>query len=114
MLKILHASLQHYVNQEHPDVQVGFRKGRATRDQTANIRWIIGKPREFQETIYLCFINYAKAFDCVNHEKLWQVLREMGIPDCLTCLLRNLYAGQEAIFRALFGTTDWLKIEKGI
>ena len=95
MLKIWHASLQHYVNQEHPDVQVGYRKGRATRDQTANIRWIIGKPREFQETIYLWFINYAKACVCVDHKKLWKALQEMGIPGHLTCLLRNLYVGQE-------------------
>ena len=105
-LNILHASLQHYVNQELPDVQVGFGKGRGTRDQIANIHWIIEKAREFQKNNYLCFINYAKAFDCVNHEKLWQVLREMGIPDCLTCLLRNLYMGQEAIIRTLYGTID--------
>ena len=113
-LNILHASLQHYVNQELPDVQVGFGKGRGTRDQIANIHWIIEKAREFQKNNYLCFINYAKAFDCVNHEKLWQVLREMGIPDCLTCLLRNLYMGQEAIIRTLYGTIDWFKIEKGV
>ena len=89
-LNILHASLQHYVNQELPDVQAGFRKGRGTRDQIANIRWIIEKAREFQKNNYLCFINYAKTFGCVNHEKLWKVLREMRIPDHLTCLLRNL------------------------
>ena len=96
MLKILHARPQHYVNQEHPDVQVGFRNGRGTRDQVANILRVIEKAREFQKNIYLCFINYAKAFDCVDHDKLWNALREMGIPDYLTCLLRNLYAGQEA------------------
>ena len=95
-LNILHASLQHYVNQELPDVQAGFRKGRGTRDQIANIHWIIEKAREFQKNNYLCFINYAKTFGCVNHEKLWKVLREMRIPDHLTCLLRNPYAGQEA------------------
>ena len=91
-----HAKFQHYVNQELPDVQAGFRKGRGTRDQIANIRWIIEIAREFQINIYLCFINYAKAFDCVDHDKLWKALREMGIPDYLTCVLRNLYAGQEA------------------
>ena len=93
MLKILHARLQHYANQELPDVQAGFRKGSGTRDQIANIHWIIEKAREFQENIFLCFINYAKAFDCVNHNKLWKVLKEMGIPDHVTCLQRNLYAG---------------------
>ena len=93
MLKILHARLQHYANQELPDVQTGFRKGSGTRDQIANIHWIIEKAREFQEKIFLCFINYAKAFDCVNHNKLWKVLKEMGIPDHVTCLQRNLYAG---------------------
>ena len=96
MLKILHARLQHYANQELPDVQDELRKGRRTRNQIANIRWIIEKAREFQKNIYLCFINYAKAFDCVDHDKLWKALREMGIPDSLICLLRNLYAGQEA------------------
>ena len=99
MLKILPARLQHYANQELPDVQAGFRKGRGTRDQIANILWIIEKPREFQKNIYLCFINYAKAFDCMDHEKLWKALREMGILDHLTCLLKNLYAGQEATVR---------------
>ena len=84
------------MNQEIPDVQAGFRKGRETRDQIANIRWIIKKATEFQKTIYFCFIDYAKAFDCVHHNKLWKILKEMGIPDCLTCLLRNLYKGQEA------------------
>ena len=93
MLKILQARLQQYVNHVLPDVQAGFRKGRGTRDQIANIRWIIKKAREFQENIYFCFIDYAKAFDCVDHNKLWKILKEMGIPDHLTCLLRNLYAG---------------------
>ena len=95
MLKIFHASLQHYVNQQLPDVKARFRKGRETRDQIANIRWIREKAREFQKNIYLCFINYAKAFDCVDCDKLWKALREMGIPDHLTCLLRNLYLGQK-------------------
>ena len=94
MLKILQAMLQQYVNHETPDVQAGFRKGRGTRDQIANIRWIIRKAREFQKNIYFCFIDYAKALDCVDHNKLWKILKEMGIPDHLTCLLRNLYAGQ--------------------
>ena len=96
MLKILQARLQQYVNCELPNVQAGFRKGRGTRDQTANIRSIIGKVREFQKNIYFCFIDYAKAFDYVDHNKLWKILKEMGIPDHLTCLLRNLCAGQEA------------------
>ena len=95
-------------------VQAGFRKGRGTRDQIANIHWIIEKAREFQKNIYLCFIDYAKAFDYVDHDKLWKALREMGIPDHLTCLLRNLYTGQEATVRTLYGTTDWFKIEKGV
>ena len=95
MLKILQARLQQYVNHELPDVQAGFRKGRGTRDQIANIRWIIEKAREFQKNIYFCFFDYAKAFDCVDHKKLWKILKEMGILDHLTCLLRNLYAGQE-------------------
>ena len=93
MLKILQARLQQYVNRELPDVQTGFRKGRGTRDQIANICWIIEKAREFQKNIYLCFIDYAKAFDCVDHNKLWKILQEMGISDHLTCLLRNLYGG---------------------
>ena len=114
MLKILQARLQQYVNHELPDVQAGFRKGRGTRDQTVNISWIIEKPREFQKNIYFCLLNYAKAFDCVNHNKLWKILKEMGIPDHLTCLLRNLYAGQEAIVRTGHGTTDWFQIGKGI
>ena len=96
MLKILQARLQKYVNREPPDVQAGFRKGRGTRDQIANICWIMEKAREFQKNIYFCFIGYAKAFDCVGHNKLWKILKEMGIADYLTCLLRNLYAGQEA------------------
>ena len=125
MIKILQARLQQYMNCEIPDVQAGFRKGRGTRDQIANIRWIMekarefqkniyfcfidyAKAREFQKNIYFCFIDYAKAFDCVDHNKLWTILREMGIPDHLTCLLRNLYAGQEATVRTGHGTTDWL------
>ena len=96
MLKILQARLQQYVNCELPDVQAGFRKGRGTKDQIANIRWIINKVREFQKNIYFRFIDYAKAFDCVDHNKLWKILKETGIPDHLTCLLRNLYASQEA------------------
>ena len=99
MLKILQARLQQYVNRELPDVQADFRKGRGTRDQIANIRWIIEKAREFQKNIYFCFIDCAKAFDCVAHNKLWKILQEMGIPDHLSCLLRNLYAGQEATVR---------------
>ena len=99
MLKILQARLQQYVNHELPDVQGGFRKGRGNRDQIANICWIIKNAREFQKNIYFCFIDYTKAFDCVDHNKLWKILKEMGIPDHLTCLLRNLYAGQEATVR---------------
>uniref|UniRef100_A0A8B9XAU3 RNA-directed DNA polymerase n=1 Tax=Bos mutus grunniens TaxID=30521 RepID=A0A8B9XAU3_BOSMU len=114
MLKILQAWLQQYVNHELPDVQTGFRKGRGTRDQIANIRWIMEKAREFQKDIYFCFIDYAKAFDCVDHNKLWKILKEMGIPDHLTCLLRNLYAGQEATVRTGHGTTDWFQIGKGL
>ena len=91
------------------DVQARFRKGRGTRDQIANICWIIEKAREFQKSVYLCFVEYAKAFDCVDNDKLWKALREMGIPDHLTCLLRNLYAGQQTIVRILYGTTDWFK-----
>ena len=97
MLKILQARLQQYVNHELPDVQAGFRKGRGTRDQIANIRWIMEKAREFQKNIYFSFIDHAKAFDCVEHNKLWKILQEMGMPDHLICLLRNLYTGQEAI-----------------
>ena len=96
------------------DVQAGFRKSRGTRDQIANIRWILEKAREFQKNIYFCFIDYAKAFDCVEHSKLWKILKEMGIPDHLTCLLRNLYAGQEATVRTGHGTTDWFQIGKGV
>ena len=96
MLKILQARLQQYVNRELPDIQAGFRKGRRTRDQIANIRWIMEKAREFQKSTYFCFIDYAKAFDCVDHNQLWKILKQMGIPDHLICLLRNLYAGQEA------------------
>ena len=114
MLKILQARLQLYLNHELPDVQAGFRKGRGTRDQIANIRWIIYKAREFQKYTYFCFIDYAKAFDCVDHNQLWKILKEMGIPDHLTCLLRNLYAGQEATVRFGHGTTDWFQIRKGI
>ena len=99
MLKILQARLQQYVNRELPDVQAGFRKGRGTRDQIANIHWIMEKAREFQKNIYFCFMDYAKAFDCVDHNKLWQIIQEMGIPDHLTCLLKNLYSGQEATVR---------------
>ena len=114
MLKILQARLQEYVNSELPDVHAGFRKARGTRDQTANIHWIIEKAREFQKNIYFCFIDYAKAFDCVDHNKLWEILQEMGIPDHLTCLLRNLYAGQEATVRTGHGTIDWFQIGKGV
>ena len=106
MLKILQARLQQYVNHELPDVQAGVRKGRGTRDQIANIRWIIEKAREFQKNIYFCFIDYAKGFDFVDHNILWKILKEMGIPNHLTCLLRNLYAGQEATVRTGHGTTD--------
>ena len=112
MLKILQARLQQYVNHELSDVQAGFRKGRGTRDQIANIRWIMEKAREFQKNIYFCFIDYTKAFDCVDHNKLWNILKEMGIPDYLTCPLRNLYAGQEATVRTGHGTTDWFQIGK--
>ena len=114
MLKILQARLQQYVNHELPDVQVGFRKGRRTRDQIANICWIIEKAREFQKNIYFCFIEYANAFDCVDQNKLWKILKEMGIPDHLICLLRNAYAGQEATVRTGHGTTDWFQIGKGV
>ena len=114
MLKILQARLQQCMNCELPDVQAGFRKSRGTRDQIANIRWIIEKAREFQKNTYFCFIDYAKAFDCVDHNKLWKILKEMGIPDHLTCLLRNLYAGQDQIVITGHGTTNWFKIEKGV
>ena len=114
MLKILQASLQQYMNHEISNVQAGFRKGRGTRDQIANICYIIKKAREFQKNIYFCFIDYAKAFDCVDHDKLWTILKEMGIPDHLTCLLRNLYSDQEATVRTGHGTTDWFQIGKGV
>ena len=114
MLKILQARLQQYVNRELPVVQAGFRKGRGTRYQIASILWIIEKAREFQKNIYFCFIDYAKAFDCVDHNKLWKILKEMGMPDHVTCLLRNLYAGQEATARTGHGTTDLFQIGKGV
>ena len=113
MLKILQARLQQYVNRELPDVQAGFRKGRGSRDQIAGNHWIIKKAREFQKNIYFCFIDYSKVFDCVDHSKVWKILIEMGLPDHLTCLLRNLYAGQEATVRTGHGTTDWFQIGKG-
>jgi len=102
------------MNHELADVQAGFRKGRGTRDQIANIHWIMEKTREFQENIYFCFIDYAKASDCVDHNKLWKILKEMGIPDHLTCSLINLYAGQEATVRTVHGTTNWFQIGKGV
>ena len=114
MLKILQARLQQYMNCEIPDVQAGLRKGRETRDQIANIRWIMEKAREFQKNIYFCFIDYAKAFDCVDHNNLWKILKEMGIPDHLTCLLRNLHAGQEATVRTEHRTADWFQIRVGV
>jgi len=114
MLKILQVRLQQYVNHELPDVQAGFRKGRGTRDQIANILWIVKKAREFQKSIYFCFIDYAKAFDCVDYNKLWNNLQEMGKSDHLTCLLRNLYAGQEATVRTGHRTIDWYQIRKGV
>jgi len=114
MNKILQARLQQYMNHKLPDVQAGFRKGRGTRDQIANICWIMEKEREFQKNIYFCFIDYAKAFDCVDHNKLWKILKEIGIPGHLICLLRNLYAGQEATVRTGHGTTDWFQIGKGV
>ena len=110
MLKILQARLQQYVNRELPDAQAGFRRGRGTRDQIANIHWIMEKTRKFQKSIYFCFIDYAKAFDCVDHNKLWKILKDMQIPDHLICLLRHLYAGQEATVRTGHGTTDWFQI----
>ena len=102
------------MNCEGPDVQAGFRKGRRTRDQTANIRWIIEKASGFQKNIYFCFIDYAKAFDCVDHNKVWKIFKEMGIPDHLTCMLRNLSVGQEATFGTGHGTTDWFQSGKGV
>ena len=112
--KILQASLQLHVNSEFPDVQAGLRKGRGSRDQITSTRWIIEKAREYQKNIYFCYIDYTKAFDCVDHNKLWKTLQEMGIPDHLTCLLRNLHAGQEATVRTGYGTTDWFQIGKGV
>ena len=114
MLKILQARFQQYRNQELPDVQTGFIKGKGTRDQIANICWIKGKTRRFQKNIYFCFIDYAKAFDCVDHNKLWKIIQEMGITDHLTCLLTNLHAGQEATVRNSHGTVDWFQIGKGV
>ena len=114
MLKILQARLQQYVNHELPDVQAAFRKGRGTRDQIASIRWIIEKARGFQKNIYFCFTDHVKAFDCVDHNKLWKNFKEMGISDNLTCLLRNLYADQEATVGTAHGTTDWFQIGKGV
>ena len=113
-LKILQARFQQYMNHELPDIQADFRKGRGTRDQIANICWIMDKAREFQKNIYFCFIDYAKAFDCVDHNKPWKILKEMEIPDHLSCLLRNLYAGQEATVRTGHGTTNLFQIEKGV
>ena len=117
MLKILHARFQQFMKyriQQLSDVKAGFTKGRGTRDQIANIGWIMEKAKEFQKSIYFCFIDYAKAFDCVNHSKLWKILKEMGIPDHLICLLRNLYAGQEATVRTRYGTTDWFQLGKNM
>ena len=114
MLKILQTRLQQYMNSELPNVQAVFRKGRGTRDQIANTHWIIKKAREFQKNIYFCFIDYVKIFEYVDHNKLWEILGEMGIPDHLTCLLRNLYGGQEAIVRTGHGTTDWFQVRKGV
>ena len=114
LLKILQARLQQYVNRELPDIQAGFRKGRGTRNQIANIFWVIKKAREFQKNISFCFLDYTKAFHCVDHSKLWESLKEMGIPDLLTCLLRNLYTGQEATVRTGHGTTDWFQIGKEV
>ena len=114
MLKILQARLQQYMNCKLPDVQAGFRKGRGTRDQIANIHWIIEKAKEFQKNTYFCFIDDAKAFDCVDHNKLWKILKEMGIPDYLTCFLRNLYVDKKATVRTGHGTTDCFQFGKGV
>ena len=114
MLKILQVRLQQDMNQELPDVQTGFRKGRGTRNQIANIHWLIQKVKELQKNIYFCFIDYAKALDCVDNNNLWKILQEMGIPNHLTCLMRNLYAGQEATLRTGHGKTDWLQIGKRV
>ena len=113
MLKILQARLQQYVNRDLPDVQPEFIKGRGITEQIVNIHWMIEKARQFQKNIYFCFIDYIKAFDCVDHNKLWKILKEVGTPDHLTCLLRNLYAGQEATVRTGHGITDWFQIRKG-
>ena len=113
MLKILQAKFKQCMNHELADVQAGFRKGKGTRDQIANLLWIIEKARDFQKNIYFCFVDYAKAFDCMDHNKLQKILKEMGIPNHLTCLLRNLYASQEETVRTRHGTTDWLQIRKG-
>ena len=114
MLKIVQASLQQYVNHELPDVQATFRKDRGTRDQTANIHWIIKKVREFQKNVYFCFIDHVKAFDYVDHNKLWKILKDVGIPNHRTCLLRNLYSGQEATIRTAHGTMEWFQIGKAV
>ena len=114
ILQILQARLQQYVNRELPDVQAGSRKGRGTRDQIANIHWIIEKARGFHKNIYFCFIDYAKDFNCVDHNTLWKILKEIGIPDHLTCLLRNLCAGQEATVRTRHGKMDWFQIGKKV
>ena len=114
MLKILQARLQHYMNQEFPDVQPGFRKGRRTRDQAANIHWVMEKEREFPKNIYFCFIDYTKASDCVDHNKLWKIPKKMEIADPLMRLLRNLYAGQEATVGTRHGTMDWFQTGKGV
>ena len=114
MLKILKARLQQFMNRELPDVQARIRKVRGTRDQIANIHWIIEKAREFQKNTYFCFTDYTKAFDCVDYNKLWKILKEMGVPDRLTCFLRKLYVGQEATVKTRHGTMDWLKIGKGV
>ena len=112
MLKILQAKFQQYMNRQLPDVQAGFRKGRGTRDQIANIRWIKEKAREFQQNICFCFIDYTEDFDCVDHNELWKILKEMGIPDLLTCLLRNMYVRREATVRSRHGTMDWFQMAK--
>ena len=114
MLQILQARLQHYMNRELPDIQAGFRKGSGTRNQIVDIHWIIKRARQFQKNIYFCFIDYTKAFDCVDHNKLWKILKEMGIPEHLNCLLRNLYAGQEVTVTTGHGKTDWFQIRKGV
>ena len=114
MLKIFQARLQQYMNCKLPDVQAGFRKGRGTRDQIANICWMVEKAREFQKNTYFYFIDYAKTFDCVDHNKVWKILKEMETPDHLTCILRNLYAGQEATVKNRYGKTDWFKIGKEV